>query len=43
MTLAVTRHILHHVFKTLRVNYVILLIQKADGLIAVQIAVSLRR
>lgn len=43
MTLAVHRHILHHIFKTLCVGNIIMLIEKFDGLIAVQIAVSLRR
>lgn len=43
MTLAVTRHVLYHILKTLCMSYVILLIQKVDSLIAVQIAISLHR
>ena len=43
MTLAVTRHILHHVFKTLCMSDVILLIQEVNGLVMVQVTISLHR
>ena len=43
MTLAVTGHILHHVLKTLCMSDVILLIQEVNGLVTVQVTISLHR
>ena len=43
VALAVTRHVLHHILETLCMSYVILLIQKVNSFIAVQIAISLHR
>ena len=43
MTLAVNRHILHHVLKTLCMSDVILFIKEVNGLVTAQVTISLHR